>query len=91
MTVDEFVRNNRGINERKVMEEGKERKIAEDLPRGLLVAIYINIQVLLVFCCYSLSSCLEEGKECRLVGEDLKGHVVTISIDLQIFQMLHFV
>lgn len=62
MTVDEFVRNNRGINERKVMEEGKERKIAEDVPRGLLVAIYVNIQVLLVVCCYLSSSYLGRGQ-----------------------------
>lgn len=38
MTLEEFVRNNRGINENKVL------KKPEDLPRDLLMAIYTNIQ-----------------------------------------------
>jgi Sec7-like guanine-nucleotide exchange factor len=45
MTIEEFVRNNRGINEKVVMEEGRERKVPEDLPRTLLMYIYTNIQV----------------------------------------------
>ncbi len=45
MTLEEFVRNNRGINERIVVEEGRERKVPEDVPRNLLTAIYTNIQV----------------------------------------------
>ena len=46
MTIDEFVRNNRGINEKVVVEEGRERKVPEDLPRSLLTGIYTNIQVM---------------------------------------------